>query len=279
VDLAAPIPATAGSADSAAAIPAAAAPRAIGNNPMDKLLTALVEKLQKAYAERLVSVVLYGSATTGDHHAAFSDINILCVLSEISPRELAAGEDIFRWWREHGSPSPLLLTEHELAASTDCFAIEFHDIQHHHRLLHGKDVISALTIDDSFYRAQVEHDLRAKFLRVRQKAGGMLSNPDLLRRMLLDSVSTFCVLFRHSLVLRGVTPPTSKRDVIESARQTFAIDAAPFEKLIDVREGRLKPREIDPVPLLASYLNEISRVIDAVDQIEKDQIEKDQIEK
>jgi len=236
---------------------------------MEKLLTQLIGKLQKAYGERLVSVVLYGSAATGDHHADFSDINILCVLSEISPRELASGEDIFRWWREQGSPSPLLLSEHELVASADCFAIEFHDIQRQHRLLHGKDVITPLLFEDHFYRAQVEHDLRAKLLRVRQKAGGMLSNPDLLRRMLLDSVSTFCVLFRHALILRGADAPALKRDVIQRAREVFAIDAAPFEKLLDVREGRLKPRDIDPVLLLASYLKEISQVIDAVDQIER----------
>jgi hypothetical protein len=236
---------------------------------MDKLLTQLVAKLQKAYGDRLVSVVLYGSAATGEHQADFSDINILCVLTEISTRELASGEDIFRWWREQGSPSPLLLTPHELLTSTDCFAIEFHDIQRQHRLLHGTDVITSLPIDDSFYRAQVEHDLRAKLLRVRQKAGGMLSNPDLLRRMLLDSVSTFCVLFRHALILKGLDAPVLKRDVIQCAREAFAFDATPFEKLLDVREGRLKPRDIDPVQLLASYLKEISQVIDAVDQIVK----------
>jgi hypothetical protein len=236
---------------------------------MEKLLTQLIGKLQKTYGERLVSVVLYGSAAAGDHNADFSDINILCILSEISPKELAAGEDIFRWWREQGSPSPLLLTENEVLTSTDCFAIEFHDIQRQHRLLHGKDVISTLAIDDTFYRAEVEHELRAKLLRVRQKAGGMLSNPDLLRRMLLDSVSTFCVLFRHALILRGLDAPLLKRDVIQRAREVFAFDATPFEKLLNVREGRLKPREIDPVVLLDSYLTGISQVIDAVDKIEK----------
>src|ERR1035438_7360611 len=81
--------------------------------------------------------------------------------------------------------------------------------------------------------------------------------------------STFCVLFRHALILRGVDAPTSKRDVIACTRQVFAIDAAPFEKLIDVREGCLKARDIDPVLLLASYLKEIAQVIDAVDQIAK----------
>jgi hypothetical protein len=236
---------------------------------MDKLLTQLVGKLQKAYGERLISVVLYGSAVTGDHQADFSDINILCVLSEISTRELAAGGEIFRWWREQGSPSPLLLTEQELVASADCFAIEFHDIQRQHRLLHGKDVITPLRVEDTFYRAQVEHELRAKLLRVRQKAGGMLSNPDLLRRMLLDSVSTFCVLFRHALILGGGDAPVLKRDVIRQAQEAFGIDAAPFEKLLAVREGSLKPRDLDPVQLLASYLKEISQVIDAVDRIER----------
>jgi hypothetical protein len=97
----------------------------------------------------------------------------------------------------------------------------------------------------------------------------MLSNPDLLRRMLLDSVSTFCVLFRHALILRGFDAPASKREVIQCAREVFALDATPFEKLLDVREGRLKPRGLDPVSLLASYLKEISLVIDAVDQIER----------
>ena len=114
---------------------------------MEKVLNQLVEKLQKAHGDRLVSVVLYGSAAAGDHHAKFSDLNVLCVLSEITPRELGASQDIFRWWREKGNPSPLLLTEHELATSTDCFAIEFNDIKRHHRLLLGKDVITPLVVD------------------------------------------------------------------------------------------------------------------------------------
>ena len=236
---------------------------------MEKLLAQLLEKLRTAYSDRLVSVVLYGSAAAGDHHAKFSDLNILCVLTQISLAELGAAESVFRWWREQGSPAPLLLTEHELLTSTDCFAIEFHDIQSRHRILHGKDVITQLAIDDSFYRAQVEHDLRAKLLRLRQKAGGLLSNPDLLRRLLLDSISTFCVLFRHALILHGVPAPALKREVIARARETFALDPAPFEQLLDVREGRLKPRDLDPGALLGPYLAAISQVIDAVDILEK----------
>jgi hypothetical protein len=236
---------------------------------MDKLLDQLVEKLRTAHGERLVSIILYGSGADGDHQPKYSDFNILCVLSDITPRELRASEEIFRWWREQGSPSPLLLTENEVANSTDCFAIEFLDIQHQHRVLHGKDVISGLIIDRCFYRAQVEHDLRAKLLRLRQKASGMLSDPDLLRRLLVDSISTFCVLFRHALALHGVTVASRKREVIAQARELFGFDALPFEKLLDIREERLKPREVEPVILLGSYLEGIGKVIDAVDRLEK----------
>jgi hypothetical protein len=258
------------SADLAAAIPEAAAPPATGEDArMDKELTQLVEKLQAAFGERLVSVVLYGSAASGDHQARFSDYNVLCVLTEIAPRELAASSDIFRWWREKGSPAPLLLTEHEVATSTDCFAIEFTDIQQHHKILHGKDVVTSMVVDRSFYRAQVEHDLRAKLLRLRQKAAGMLSDAGLLRRLLLDSVSTFCVLFRHALALHGSEAPARKRDVIQQASRQFAFDPLPFEKLLDVREDRIKTRELDPVPVLASCLQGIGKVIDAVDRLEK----------
>jgi hypothetical protein len=236
---------------------------------LSEALNQIVEKLKAAYGDRLVSVVLYGSAVTGDHHDRFSDFNILCVLSEISPRELSQGEEVFRWWREQGSPSPLLLTEHEVATSTDCFAVEFNDIKQHHQILFGKDVIAPLVVDNSFYRAQVEHDLRAKFLRLRQKAAGMLSDADLLRRLLADSVSTFCVLFRHALILHGLEAPAQKRDVLDRAREGFGIDPGPLEKLLDLREGRIRPRDLDPRVLLGSYMQAISGVIDAVDRLEK----------
>ena len=236
---------------------------------MEKLLNELVEKLQKAFGERLVSVVLYGSAASGEYRAHFSDLNILCVLTEVTPRELGESEQIFRWWRSQGSPSPLLLSQEEFYGSSDTFAIEFHDIQRQHRVLFGKEVTESLVVDDSFYRAQVEHDLRAKLLRLRQKAAGILSEEDLLRRLLVDSLSTFCVLFRHALVLHGGEPPATKREIIAQASERFGVDPAPFSKLLDIREELVKPGDVPPVPLLGSYLQGIGVVIAAVDRLEK----------
>src|SRR5215813_2451039 len=94
------------SAGSAAAIRVAVARRAIGRD-MERKLTELVDRLKKSHGERLISVVLYGSAAGDDYVVKFSDLNILCVLSEVTPRELGHSEAVFRWWHDQGNPSPL----------------------------------------------------------------------------------------------------------------------------------------------------------------------------
>lgn len=236
---------------------------------MADALDQLVEKLRQALPDDLISVVLYGSAAVGDHDEKFSDYNVLCVLGRITPVQLGATETVFRWWRGQGNPSPLLLTRHEVETSTDCFAIEFQDIKAHHRILYGADVVTSLAVDRCFYRAQVEHDLRAKLLRLRQKAASVLSDKDALCRLMADSVSTFCVLFRHALILHGAddngAAPAKKREVIARAQERFGIDPAPFYALIDQRGEQRKIKAMETDTLLAAYINEIGTVIDAVD--------------
>lgn len=236
---------------------------------MADILEELVGRLKKSYQERMVSAILYGSAAVGDHHQKFSDLNILCVLKQITTREIAESEPIFRWWREQRNPAPLLLSETEVHTATDCFPIEFHDILERRRVLYGEDVVAGLEIDDRFYRAQVEHELRAKLIRLRQKAGGLLSDSELLLRLMLDSVSTFCVLIRHALRLAGHEGKHEKRGMIEEAQKVFGMDASVFRTLLDLREEKLKPKGLDAVQLFEIYLTQIHIAVDAVDRMER----------
>lgn len=232
----------------------------------DKTLGELVDRLRDAHKDRLVSVILYGSGA-GDHDK-FSDLNVMCVLSGIAVPDLARSEPIFRWWREQGNPAPLLMSEDEVRTSTDCFTIEFHDMQERRRLLYGKDVIAGLTIDRSFYRAHVECELRAKVLRLRQKAGGILSDSKALLRLMLDSVSTFCVLARHALLLSGGDPGWQKREIVNKLGDLGA-DPAPFRTLLDLREEKKDDTTVEPVTLFEAYLKEIGAVVSHVDRLQK----------
>ena len=234
---------------------------------MEQKLQDLVDRLKKAHQDRLVSVILFGSAASADHHGEFSDLNVLCVLTRVTPAELGASEPIFKWWRD-GNPSPLLLSEEEVRTSTDCFPIEFHDMQERRQVLFGQDVIEKLVIDRSFYRAQVEHDLRAKLLRLRQKAAGVLGDKQSLLRLMMESVSTFLVLSRHALLLGGIATGWQKREVSRHLA-ALQVDATPFDTLLDLRERKKKPGDVDVEPLFASYLKQIEAVVAHVDRLEK----------
>jgi len=235
---------------------------------MDQKLQELVTRLRQAEQDRLLSVILYGSAASGDHHEDFSDLNVLCVLSQVTPAELGDCEPVFRWWREQGNPAPLLLSEEEVRTSTDCFPIEFHDMQERRKVLFGKDVVETLVIDNVFYRAQVEHELRAKLLRLRQKAAAVLGDKAALLRLMIDSVSSFFVLARHSLLLSGSQAGRQKRDVVRNL-SSIGVDASPFDTLLDLREKKKTAVDVDTPALFASYLRQIEAMVAHVDRLEK----------
>jgi predicted nucleotidyltransferase len=236
---------------------------------MTDTLKELVTKLERAYSDRLVSVVLYGSGASDEHHHKFSDLNVLCVLKQVTPRELGEGEPILRWWREHGHPSPLLMSEEEAHNSADSFPIEFRDMKERRKLLSGVDVIADVHVDTKHYRVQVEHELRAKLIRLRQKGAQVLSDPVQLLQLCVESVSTFCMLGRHALAVSGATPKTERRAVVHQLGQILKMDTSPFDILLDIREDKSGIDPGDPGELFAMYLERIQRLIEFVDGLEE----------
>lgn len=234
---------------------------------MDEL-KELVTKFERSFQDRLVSVVLYGSAAGEDHHTKFSDLNVLCVLKEITPRELGEAEPILHWWREHKHPAPTLMSEEEVHNSADCFPIEFRDMKDRRKVMYGVDVVADVKVDGKFYRAQIEHELRAKLLRLRQQGASVLSDPAALLKLCVDSVSTFCVLGRHAMVAAGTVAKTERRAVVHQISHTLKMDVTPFEILLDVREDKSGVDPGDPGELFASYLECIRRLIEFVDRLE-----------
>jgi|ERR1700677_4201040 predicted nucleotidyltransferase len=235
---------------------------------MEDKLQELVDRLKHAQRERLLSVILYGSAAAGEHNEHFSDLNVLCVLTRVTPAELADAEPIFKWWKAQGNPSPLLLSEEELRTSTDCFPIEFHDIQERRRVLFGADLIQNLVIEKIFYRAQVEMELRAKLLRLRQKAAEVLFDKPALLRLMIDSVPNFLVLARHALLVSGLPSGWRKREIVHSLASIGA-DGTPFDTLLDLRDQSKLAGDVDPEALFASYLKQIEALVSHVDRLDK----------
>lgn len=240
----------------------------IGKDP-EKALAELVERLLKAYSRDLRSVVLFGSAAAGDFHHRFSDLNVLVILKMLDQADLEKAEQIVHWWRALGNPAPLLLAEDELRRSTDAFPIEFLDIRSEHRILHGDDLVAGLTVDPVYHRVQVEHELRAKLVALRQRYVGIYRDKSAVLGLMVDSLPTFSALFRHALVLTGeLAPPVTKRLILEHAARRFGFDAAPFLAVLERRENGRKPK-IDVRAAFPGYLAGIQRVSEQVDLLEK----------
>jgi hypothetical protein len=237
---------------------------------MDEL-KELVAKLENAFHDRLVSVIQYGSAAVEGHHDAFSDFNILCVLKQVTPRELGDGEPVVRWWRGRGHISPLLMSEDEASHSADRFPVEFRDMQERRKVLYGVDIIADLYVDPKYFRVHLEHELRAKLFRLRQQAAGVLSDDAALMKLCVDSVSTFCLLGRHALAAAHIDVPHERRAVVAGLAKALRADMAPFTTLLDLREDK-NVQETDtgePAELFAGYLENVRKLVEFVDGLEE----------
>src|SRR4029079_13451439 len=100
---------------------------------VDDLLQGLVTRMKAAFGEELISMVLYGSAATGDYHEKHSDLNVLCVLKEIEISQLERAAETLAWWMKQGQPAPVLLSVEEIERGADAFTIEFLDMRENYR--------------------------------------------------------------------------------------------------------------------------------------------------
>ena len=91
------------------------------------------------------------------------------------------------------------MTRHELERTADVFTIELLDMQRHHRVLFGEDVLQGLHIPMDLHRVQVEYELREKLVLLRQQI--LLASENESR--LWDLAVALGIVVRHSLSPRA----------------------------------------------------------------------------
>ncbi len=233
----------------------------------EKQISEFVARLQQAAGENLHSVVLYGSAVSGDYDPKYSDINLLCILNDTALPKLLALAPAAQWWTKQKHPAPLLITRAELERSADVFAIELMDMRQHYRVLFGPDVVGSLEIPMHLHRAQLEYELREKLILLRQRM--LLAADDKQRTwdLLLRSLPSFATLFRHALIAQGQPVPATRREVVKALAGNLGWDASSFEQVLDVRERRADSKQFRVEAVAAQYLAAVEQVTAAVDRM------------
>jgi predicted nucleotidyltransferase len=109
-----------------------------------KILGDFVEAAKKNFAERLTSIVLFGSAAEGRMRAT-SDVNVIVVLKEFRQQDVTDLAPVVRMARAAIRLEVMYLLGGEVPAAMECFAQKFADVSRRHRVLHGPDPFEGLT--------------------------------------------------------------------------------------------------------------------------------------
>lgn len=238
---------------------------------MEAKLNELVARLKAASGSNLKTVVLYGSAVTGEFHPKHSDLNIFCLVERTGVAELAALHETVDWWTEQANPIPQVFTFEELARSADVFAIELLDMKLHHRILYGDDFFESLEVPLRLHGMQVERELRTSWLRLRRAILAAPRKKKAYLAIMLSSVATFSALFRHALVALGRPMPATRREAVDGLAQLAGGDPSAFHAILDLREGKGAGKRTSAESVLHTYLefvevvtNEVDRRLDAL---------------
>jgi hypothetical protein len=233
----------------------------------EKIINDFVERLRNAASSNLESVILFGSAVAGDFHPEFSNVNLFCVLRDSSFGALQALAPAVKWWGRQKQPPPLFMTRNEIERSGDVFTIELLDMQEHHRVLFGDDVLRELSIPANLHRVQVEYELREKLALLRQHLVLAAGNDSRLWELLLRSVSSFATLFRHALIVLNHNAPANKREAVQILAAQIKFDASGILQVLDVRERKANRRQFDVADVFSRYLSALEHATAAVDKM------------
>ncbi len=223
---------------------------------MEQALTQFVQDVQSLYGGDLIAVSLYGSAATGEHVPGRSDINVVVVLSRLTPTLLRKASARHRAWARRGFATPMFFDSEFLRDAVDAFPIEFLDMQIHHRTLWGPDLLASLRIGAEPLRRQCEHELRGKLLRLRQAYVESAGSPRDLEAVLVSAATGLVVLTRTLLHLAGEERRGSTAVVLDRVESRFGVSAAHLRKAWQLKRGEIRVTGSEVERLYQSVLEE-----------------------
>ena len=229
-------------------------------------LEELVAQLRAAFGAELRSVVLYGSAASGEHIPQRSDYNVLVLVDALDVARLDAVAAVVRAWSEAGNPPPFTLTTEEWRRSADIFPMEYSDIQERHRVLYGDSPFDGVRVAPADLRRQLESEAMGKLLHLRQ--GVLAAGGDGKRQLeLLEaSKSTIMVLFRATMRLHGQTPPADTVELCREVGRLASFDPEPFGRVVRHVRGEAKVKPGEARLLLTEYVRGVQQLVAHLDR-------------
>ena len=239
----------------------------MARTPQDpkEIFQEVIDDYKGIYGDDLVSIILYGSAVGKDYLPGKSDLNFMIVLSEEGINNLDQAFKIITKWHRRKVATPLFLTRFYVESSTDVFPIEYLGFQRNHILVYGEDILKDLTFKREPIRMQCEREIKGKLLLLREAFLESRGKVWILKDVIKNSMQAFLAVFDALLYLRGSEIPEEKRLKIKATCEAFDMNKDLFNRLLDIREQKIKVKESELLDIFKEYLEEIrvlSRIVD-----------------
>ena len=234
---------------------------------MDMTFNELASRLAAAEVDNLVSVIVYGSAIAAPGNAQKSDYQLTIVTRQLTAASLRHVRSTVEWWAGQGFPLPTFFTADEFRSSLDVFPIEFRQMKRAYRVLAGEDLLANAEISMTNLRLETEFELRGKLLRLRSLAIPASQSAGDLTKLMTESIVSFVRFLRPVLELLGEQPPLGRLATANRIGERLKIDASPLVRVLNLRDEPKELMEIEAQDLFASYLNCLTRIVEAVDKL------------
>ncbi|MBW2182698.1 MAG: nucleotidyltransferase domain-containing protein [Deltaproteobacteria bacterium] len=238
----------------------------IPNDPKE-IFDEITKDYQGIYGKDLTSIILYGSAATGNYIRKKSDINFLIVLTEEGINQLKKSFKTVVKWHKRKVSIPLFLTKSYISSSLDSFPIEFLNMQNGYQSVFGEDVLKELPFNKNHLRLQCERELKGKLLQLRQvylESRGKTRN---LKFIIENSLTAFLSIFRALLYLKDKDIPAERKSIISLISQEMGVDEQVFLNLLKVKEGTVKLSTEALNTLFFFYIKEARKLSYTVNQL------------
>ena len=234
----------------------------------DEVYEEFSSDTESIFGSNLLSIYLYGSGARGEYVQGKSDINFLVVIESEGLKFLSGVWDHLDNWEKRGISAPLILTESYLSSSLDTFPLEFHNMKEANDLIFGKDLLENIIINDDDLRVQVEHELKAKLLSLRQGFMKTKGNRNELIDLISLSLPTFSAIFSGTLHLKKIeNKGTNSSELYDRVEETYELRKGLFQDLLNIKLGIGKWTTSELIELMEEYMTTIRSIFRNVDKM------------
>jgi hypothetical protein len=219
----------------------------------------LGRRLTEALGNRLITLIVYGSAAGAAARQDAAAVNTLLVCAQVDQALFEALAPVVTEWEAAGHPPPILLSEEEWRDSSDAFAIEYEDIRARHRVVAGRDPWSGIVVRREDVVRQLEHELLGKLVRLRQGYVATLGDGKRLALLVSASAAGVLTMWRTLLRVAGRAVPETPGGVVKAAGELVGFPVNALAEVVASLESRQPLRLAARDPGAMAYLTAVAR--------------------